>query len=76
MYITGEFYKNDWTKFEQRDDYSYNPADSYSDWKRMTAYIRTNWYGELSPIDKKNCHLENILQNIFNKVIFRCSIVL
>lgn len=39
MYITGEFYQNNWGRFEQRDDYSYNSADSYADWKKMTAYI-------------------------------------
>jgi len=49
MYITGEFYKNDWTKFEQRDDYSYNPADSYSDWKRMTAYISNKLVWGIEP---------------------------
>jgi hypothetical protein len=34
------FYKNDWGKFDQSDDYSYNPVDSYVDWENMTAYIK------------------------------------
>ncbi|GAE88572.1 anti-sigma-I factor RsgI family protein [Acetivibrio straminisolvens] len=48
MYITGEFYQNDWGRFEQRDDYSYNPSNSYTDWKKMTAYIsnRLVWGSE------------------------------
>lgn len=39
LYITALFYKNDWGEFDQSDDYSYNPMDSYVDWKNMTAYI-------------------------------------
>lgn len=39
MYITGAFYQNNWGEFDQQDDYSYNPSDSYVDWERMTAYI-------------------------------------
>ena len=40
LYITALFYKNDWGKFDQSDDYSYNPVDSYGDWENMTAYIK------------------------------------
>jgi hypothetical protein len=39
LYITAMFYKNDWGEFDQSDDYSYNPMDTYVDWENMTAYI-------------------------------------
>ncbi|HOM03044.1 MAG TPA: cellulose binding domain-containing protein [Acetivibrio sp.] len=49
VYVRGEFYKNDWAKFEQRDDYSYNPANSYADWKKMTAYISNKLVWGIEP---------------------------
>lgn len=40
VYVQGAFYRDDWSKLYQKDDYSFNPrANSYVDWKRMTAYI-------------------------------------
>ena len=40
VYVQGAFYREDWTKFHQSDDYSFNPkADTYVDWTKMTVYI-------------------------------------
>lgn len=43
LYVEGMFHKKDWSYFDQRDDYSYNPSyypvDKPVDWKNMTAYI-------------------------------------
>ena len=40
VYVQGAIYRKDWSRFDQRDDYSFNAdADSYVDWDKMTAYI-------------------------------------
>ncbi|MFZ5986509.1 MAG: anti-sigma-I factor RsgI family protein [Bacillota bacterium] len=40
VYVGGAFYRDDWSRFDQSNDYSFNPTDdTYVDWKRMTAYI-------------------------------------
>lgn len=40
VYVQGAFHREDWSRFNQRDDYSFNAnANSYVDWERMTAYI-------------------------------------
>ncbi|NLI59238.1 MAG: anti-sigma factor domain-containing protein [Clostridium sp.] len=40
VYVQGAIYRKDWSRFDQRDDYSFNAdADSYIDWDKMTAYI-------------------------------------
>ena len=40
VYVQGAIYRKDWSRFDQRYDYSFNAdADSYIDWDKMTAYI-------------------------------------
>lgn len=37
--IQSRFHKNDWSNYDETDDYSYkNPAASYADWDRVTLY--------------------------------------
>ncbi|TYQ16136.1 UNVERIFIED_CONTAM: cellulose binding domain-containing protein [Acetivibrio alkalicellulosi] len=41
VYVQGAFYREDWSRFDQSNDYSYNPTEtSYVDWQRITAYIK------------------------------------
>ncbi|MDQ2087570.1 cellulose binding domain-containing protein [Herbivorax sp. ANBcel31] len=41
VYVQGAIYKEDWSTFDQTNNYSFNPEaeDSYVDWERMTVYI-------------------------------------
>ena len=42
--IQNRFNKNDWSDYDQSDDYSFNPAmTSYTEWDQITIY----WNGEL-----------------------------
>lgn len=39
-WLFGALAREDWSEFNQKDDYSFNPeAKTFSDWNRMTAYI-------------------------------------
>ncbi|EPR13539.1 cohesin domain-containing protein [Ruminiclostridium papyrosolvens] len=37
--IQTRFARNDWTNFDQSNDWSYTPAGSYMDWQKIGAYV-------------------------------------
>ncbi|NLD47278.1 MAG: anti-sigma factor domain-containing protein [Clostridiaceae bacterium] len=40
LHVRGIFYRDDWSRFNQGDDYSYNPVDeTYVDWDKITIYV-------------------------------------
>lgn len=39
LHVRGIFYREDWSSFNQEDDYSFNPVDEYVDWDRITIYV-------------------------------------
>ncbi len=52
VYVQGAIYRKDWSRFDQRDDYSFNAdADSYIDWDKMTDTFQMYLHGELNQIN-------------------------